>query len=339
MKALRLEEPGRLQTVQLDAPGEPGSGEALVGVHRVGICGTDLHAYRGEQTFFDYPRILGHELGVEILEVRGDAGGLRAGDHCAVEPYLNCGDCTTCRAGKTNCCVNLSVLGVHQDGGMCDWLIVPAAKLHVSRELSLDRLALVEPLSVSAHAVGRGRLARGESVLVIGTGPIGLGVIEFAAVAGARVMALETRPSRLEFCRRFSRAESCLEADGDPLSRIREALEGELPSAVFDCTGNPSSMVNAFQLVSHGGRLVFVGHFPGDVTFHDPLFHGREMTLLATRNATGDDFQHVIARLEDGTIDVTPWVTHRVSAGEAAESFPGWLDPEGSAIKPLLEWS
>lgn len=338
MQALILEKPGRLQLADIAAPGKPGAGEALVRVRRVGICGTDLHAFEGKQPFLEYPRILGHELAVEVVATGDSTSGLQVGTRCAVEPYLNCGSCIACRREKPNCCANLQVIGVQADGGMRESLLVPIEKLHSSKRLSLDPLALVEPLSVAAHAVGRAGLQPGEAALVIGAGAIGLGVIECLRVAGARVLLLEISQKRLDFCRQLGRAEACFSAQGDVAGKLRRELSGDLPTVVFDCTGNPRSMMDSFGFVAHGGKLIFVGHFRGDVTFHDPLFHSREMTLLATRNATARDFRHVIAQLEDGVIDVTPWITHRVRPPALAQMLPQWLSPEAGAIKPIVEW-
>ena len=202
MKAIRLEAPGRFAPVTLEsASTQLQPDEALVRVHRIGVCGTDIHAFRGDQPFFSYPRILGHELGVEVLELGGPAEGIRRGQFCAVEPYLNCGTCIACRHGKPNCCVKLLVLGVHVDGGMREKLVLPIRKLHPSESLTLDQLALVETLAIGCHAVDRAALESNEFVLVIGAGPIGLGVVQFAIEAGAQVIVLDISPQRLEFCR------------------------------------------------------------------------------------------------------------------------------------------
>lgn len=337
MKGITLEKPGQFSVTDWEVPTEPGTAEALVQVHRVGICGTDLHAFQGKQTFFQYPRVLGHELAVEVISA-GNEAELAVGDHCAVEPYLNCGDCIACRRAKPNCCANLKVLGVHVDGGMRGRITVPLAKLHKSETLSLDELALVETLSVGAHAVRRACLEAGESILVIGVGPIGLSVMEAARLAGAEIIVMEISDKRLDFCRKVMQIHRCIEAKMDPISRLREILSGELPTAVFDCTGSPHSMEAAFHFVAHGGKLVFVGHYPGDVTFHDPDFHSRELTLLGSRNSTATDFQKVIALMERGEIDISPWITHRVPSTTLIQAFPQWLDTETGVIKPIVEW-
>jgi 2-desacetyl-2-hydroxyethyl bacteriochlorophyllide A dehydrogenase len=338
MKTIILSQPGLFSLTDTSEPRSPATGEAVVRVHRVGICGTDLHAYRGRQPFFSYPRILGHELGVEVVEVGEDQIGIRPGDRCAVEPYLNCGNCIACRRGKTNCCVDLKVLGVHTDGGMRSHLTVPLSKLHRSETLSWEQLALVETLGIGAHAVDRAGLEAGEFALVIGAGPIGLSVTQFAQLAGARVIVLDVNDARLDFCRRQLGVEHTLPAGDAVTDELRLLTGGDMPTAVFDATGNPESMRRAFDLVAHGGRLVLVGLCQADISFHDPDFHRREMTLLSSRNSTSRDFQRIIRLLEEGRIDMTPWITHRVGCEAMPEAFPGWLDPASRVVKAVVEF-
>ncbi len=338
MKTIVLEEPGRFRLTETPAPSAPGPGEALVRVHRVGVCGTDLHAFRGKQPFFTYPRVVGHELGVEIVRIGGDDPALAVGARCTVEPYLHCGRCIACRRGKTNCCVRLQVLGVHTDGGMREFMTVPVAKLHKSDRLSLDQLALVEMLSIGAHAVRRAQLEAGEAVLVIGAGPIGLSVIRCAQLVGARVIVLEMSERRRSFCQAQLQVAGCLDEKGDSVRALEGLLQGDLPTAVFDATGNPASMMKAPQYVAHGGKLVMVGLVQEDLSFHDPDLHRRELTLLRSRNATGDDFAWVIRMLEEGRIDLKPWITHRAPADTMISEFPSWLDPDRGVIKAVVEF-
>jgi 2-desacetyl-2-hydroxyethyl bacteriochlorophyllide A dehydrogenase len=339
MKSLILLEPGKLVTAEAHEAATPGAGEALVRVHRVGVCGTDLHAFHGRQPFFNYPRILGHELGVEVMAVGEGVGGIAVGDRCAVEPYLNCGRCVACRRGKPNCCTELKVLGVHVDGGQRERIVVPAAKLHRSDKLNFDQLALVETLGIGAHAVERAAVERGETVAVIGAGPIGLATIQFVRAAGARVLVIDVNEQRLAFCReRIGVADGdTIDARGiDVVARLRERTGGELPTAVFDATGNAKSMAAAFEYPAHGGRLVFVGLFPGEVTFNDPNFHRRELTLLASRNSRPEDFRRIIELVERGVVDTTPWITHRARLEEVPAEFEGWTRPESGVLKAMI---
>ncbi len=338
MKTIILDTPGALRVTDTAEPPAPGPGEALIWVRQVGVCGTDYHAFQGEQPFFTYPRILGHELGVEIVAVGPDGDDLEIGARCAVEPYFSCGHCPACRRGKTNCCVNLTVFGVHIDGGMRELAVVPAARLHAAATLSFEQLALVEPLSIGAHAVARANLVPGERALVVGAGPIGLSVIQFAHLGGADLTVMDISEQRLAFCRRMWPRVTVIDARAEPLAALQQHVEGDdgLPTAVFDATGNQGSMMASFQYVAHGGRLIFVGLFQGDVTFHDPDFHRREMTLLATRNATGADFRRIIGSLEAGQIDLTPWITHRASSDTLLDAFPRWLERDSGVIKAVV---
>lgn len=336
MKALVLDEPGRFRYVEVEAPGRPGPGEALIRVCQVGVCGTDLHAFHGEQPFFTYPRILGHELGAEVVAVGAAVQDLRAGERCAVEPYLNCGHCPACRRNRPNCCLNLQVLGVHIDGGMRELALVPAGKVHPAPTLSFEQLALVEPLAIGAHAVARGQLLEGERVLVVGVGPIGLAVVQFALLAGAKVLAMDVSARRLAFCERQWPAVTCIDGRRDPEVVLHDLGGDDLPTAVFDATGNPQSMMAAFNYAGHGGRLIFVGIVRGDVTFHDPEFHRRELTLLSSRNAMADDFRRVIRALEQGHIDIDAWITHRASSETMIDAFAHWFDRDSGLIKALV---
>lgn len=340
MKTIVLEQPGEFLFTQTEEPGAPGPGEALVRVLRVGICGTDLHAFRGRQPFFDYPRILGHELAVEVIGLgeHAEDTGLAVGDVCAVEPYLNCGTCSPCRRGKTNCCESLKVYGVHIDGGMREQIIVPADKLHKADGVPADHLAIVEMLCIGAHAVRRAELLPGDPVLVVGAGPIGLGVMLFAREAGARVLGMELSAGRIEFASQQLGVEDWIEPGEQAEAQLRAVLDGDLPLAVFDATGNVNSMHAVFKLPANGGKLIYVGLVQGDITFYDPEFHRREMTMMSSRNATSEDFAHVIHTIASDDVDLDPWITHRATPETIIERFPGWLEPENGVVKAMLEF-
>lgn len=337
MQSIVLTQPGKLALVMTEEPGNPGPDEVQVRVLRVGICGTDLHAFAGKQPFFSYPRVLGHELAVEIIALgpQHQPTDLKIGDHCCVRPYLNCGKCGACLRGRENACTRLQVLGVHRDGGMREIINLPTANLHRS-SLPDEQLALVEMLGIGAHAVRRAQIVPGELALVIGVGPIGLGVSQFAHLAGARVIVMDISDSRLAFAGQQGGIEACVDAKQDILGQLNAISPNELPTVVFDATGSPRSMMDSFQYVAHGGRLVFAGLFQGDVTFHDPEFHRRELTLMASRNATTADFETVLQSLETRQIDITSWVTHHASPEQLVQDLPGWLDPAAGVVKAML---
>ena len=328
-----LQEPGSFRLGEEPEPARQ-PGEVLVRVRRIGICGTDLHAFAGRQPFFEYPRILGHELGVEVVDA-GDDPRLKPGDRCSVEPYLTCGRCVACRRGKTNCCTTLKCLGVHTDGGMRPLLSLPAAKLHRSERLDFEQLALIETLGIGAHAVERAELRKDDFVLVIGAGPIGLSVVQFALLSGATLAVMDVSERRLQFCREQLGVRHTLAPGGDLPARLA-ALGGALPTVVFDATGNAASMAATFDLAAHGGRIVFVGLIQGNVSFSDPNFHRRELTLCASRNAPAETFRRIIRLVEEGTIDTRPWITHRFALAETPVVFPRDIAGNPAVLKAMV---
>jgi 2-desacetyl-2-hydroxyethyl bacteriochlorophyllide A dehydrogenase len=299
-----------------------GEGKALLRVRRIGVCGTDIHAYYGRQPFFEYPRILGHELGAEVVAT-GGGGHLKVGDLCCVEPYLNNPDSQASSRGKTNCCEDLQCLGVHCDGGMRPLISVPTNKIHVSAKLSVDQLALVEMLCIGAHAADRAKVVAGEYAVVVGAGPIGMSVMQFLLAAGVAVAAMDTNAGRLAFCRDALGIGKILQLGGetDVEASLRDLGGGDLPRVIFDATGNPTSMMANFQRIAHGGTIVLVGLCLGDLSFDDPNFHRREISLLSSRNATASDFRRVISMVESGEIDTSPWITHRMDLDEVPTKF------------------
>jgi 2-desacetyl-2-hydroxyethyl bacteriochlorophyllide A dehydrogenase len=338
MIAITLEAPGKFSFAEGAPAAVPAEGEALVRVRKAGVCGTDIHAFGGTQPFFNYPRILGHELGVEVLAVGPGVTGVRPGQSCSVEPYMNCGTCSACRRGKPNCCSVLRVLGVHVDGGMRSQLVVRASKLHPSELLTLDQLALVEPLGIGCHAVDRGQVQPGEFVLVIGAGPIGLATAQFALESGGIVIVMDVNQARLDFCRSQLGIPYVINAaTSGVLDGLMGITGGDLPTVVFDATGNPRSMAAAFDYPAQGGRIVFVGLFQGDLAFNDPNFHRRELTVMASRNALPGDFKRIIQLIEDGRIDTTPWITHRAKLADVPSLFASWTKPESGVIKAMID--
>lgn len=335
MLTIVLEKPGQFAAIDVPEP-HASAGDVLVRVHRIGVCGTDLHAFAGKQPFFTYPRVLGHELGVEVIDPGDAPGGLRTGDRCVVEPYLNCGRCIACRRGKPNCCTSLQVLGVHIDGGMQPLLRVPARKLHPSAKLDYEQLALVETLGIGAHAVERAQLVADEFVLVIGAGPIGLSVIQFALARGVKLAVMDVSESRLEFCRKLG-VLNTLKPGATAVEELTQLGDGDLPTCVIDATGNAASMAGCFNLPAHGGRIVFVGLFQGEVTFNDPNFHRRELTLLASRNAQPCTFREVIQLVEGGAIDTRPWITHRFLLADTPVVFPQEIAGNPAVLKAMIE--
>lgn len=337
MKAMLLEAPQSFKSIVIDEPAAPAAGEALVRVHRVGVCGTDISGYLGKMPFFSYPRIPGHELGVEVLTVGDGVTNIKPGDRCSVEPYMNCGKCLACRKGASNCCASLKVLGVMMDGGLCERFVLPAQKLHPSAKLEYDQLALVETLAIGCHAVNRCAPQPGENVLIIGAGPIGLATLEFVKLTGARSIILDMNEARLRFCKDKMGADVTVKLGDNVEKDLRDVTNGDLPDIVIDATGSNKSMSNAFGYVAPTGRLVYVGITTQEVTFKHTTFHKPEGTLLCSRNAVPADFTRIIKLIEEGTIDTKPWITHRTPFDQLIETFPSFTKPETGVIKAIID--
>ncbi|MDP1562245.1 MAG: zinc-binding alcohol dehydrogenase family protein [Pirellulaceae bacterium] len=338
MQAVRFAAPHQIENCEVPEPGRPGPEEVLVQVRQVGICGTDYSGYLGKMPFFSYPRIWGHELGVEVLECGSQVTGLRPGDRCSVEPYMNNPDSFASRRGRGNCCNDLQVIGVHRDGGLCERLILPARKLHVGNDLEFDQLALVETLAIGYHAVQRGNPQPGETVVIVGAGPIGLAVWEFVRLSGCRCIMLDVRQDRLDFCQKNLGVPEVIvvQPDGSHVEQLLQATGGNLAEVVIDATGNNQSMGQALELVAFTGRLVYVGITSQIISFPHPLLHRREITLLASRNAMPADFDAIIRWIGAGEINTNPWITHRSSLATIVADFPQFLLPEKQVLKAMI---
>ncbi len=309
---------------------------AIIKIKRIGICGTDLHAFEGTQPFFNYPRVLGHELSGELVAF-DNAPGFEINESVTFTPYFSCGYCIACRSGNTNCCVSIQVCGVHIDGGMAEYLMVPSHTLLHGEGLSFDELALVEPLAIGAHGIRRAAVTGGEFVLIIGAGPIGLGTMEFAKLRGAKVIALDINEERLNFCREILNVDYTINASSvDVIQQLKDITGGDMPTVVVEATGNLKAINNAFQYLAHGGRYVLIGLQKGDICFSHPEFHKREATLMSSRNATELDFDYVINSIRKGLISPLKYITHRVKFSEAKRDFASWLKPESRVIKAMV---
>lgn len=339
VKALQLTEPKSWTQIDIAEPPQPGADEVLVRIHRIGVCGTDIAGYLGKFPYFSYPRIPGHELGVEVLVVGENVRHVVAGDRCSVEPYINCGKCYACVRGHTNCCESNKTLGVMCDGGMTEMMILPARKLHPANRLTYEQSALVETLAIGCHAVNRARVCSSDSVLVVGAGPIGLSALEFVKVAGAKAIVADLSESRLDFVRSKMGIENtiCMGGTDADLSKLEALTEGRRADVVIDATGNHHSMSRAVDFAAFAGRVVYVGITQQSLTIpHSVALHRRELTILASRNALPDDFTRIIKLIGEGTINTDKWITHHAGFADVGREFPSWTDPSTGVLKAII---
>lgn len=335
MKYIVCKAPGTFLMEEKNPPKRK-KGEALLRITKIGICGTDLHAYQGNQSFFTYPRILGHELAAEIIEIGDNSQGLKPGDMVIIMPYLSCGKCIACRNGKTNCCTDIAVLGVHTDGGMQEIISLPVNILIPSGTLTDREIALVEPLAIGAHSLRRAKLQKGETVLVVGCGPIGLGIIKLAQLAGAKVIAMDVNSQRLEFAKSAFGVRHLVNAMENSLQTLLACNDNELPTAVIDASGNKKALESGVQYMAHGGKYILVGHHKGDLSFNHPYIHSKEATIMCSRNATIEDMLEVKRVLESGDFPTEAYITHEVPFVEMIKNFDSWLQPETGVVKAML---
>jgi 2-desacetyl-2-hydroxyethyl bacteriochlorophyllide A dehydrogenase len=308
--------PGQMDLQEATMP-QRKVGFSLLKVRAIGICGTDIHAFAGNQPFFQYPRILGHELAAEVLE----SERFPPGEMVTIIPYFNCEQCDACAQGKPNCCEKIQVFGVHADGGMREVIMVEDRYILPGNGLSADELALVEPLSIAAHGVRRGKIQPGEKVLVMGAGPIGLFTILMAKMLGADVEVAEPNAARLAFC----------EANLGVSSESKTAYH-----TVIDATGNKAAIESGFAKIAHGGQYILIGLQKEAISFIHPEFHKREATLMSSRNATIADFTYVMDLLKTKQIEVRPFVTHRLDWSNVGEEFATIHAPARKIVKAII---
>lgn len=335
MTAICCTEPGSLSEITMPRPVRQ-PGQVLLRMKRIGICGTDYHIFSGLQPFLQYPRVMGHELSAVVAEADASTG-FKAGQLVVVNPYLSCGTCHACKNGKPNCCMQIQVLGIHRDGGMCEWMCLPAGNLIPADGLSEDEAASVEYLAIGAHAVRRAQILGGMRVLVIGAGPIGLGAALFARFAGCEVILMDREADRLDLAGNATGIRALLKAGAGASDYIAKATGNNGFHVVFDATGNRASMENGFSYVAHGGIYVLVGLVKDNITFSDPDFHKKEMTLMASRNATTQDFEKVMTAMKTRQIVAARLITHRTRLAETVRELPRLAQEKKGLIKAVIE--
>lgn len=331
MKAISAAEPNRLELIDVPRP-VLAPGLVRVGIRHVGICGTDYHIFEGNFPYFEYPRIIGHELSGVVLDPNG-ATELEAGTPVVINPYLPCYKCPACLEGRTNCCETLKVIGVHADGGMCEEIAIPAINLYPADGLSLRDAAMVEFLAIGAHAVERTQLKPGSRALVVGSGPIGLGVAYFARIAGADVTVLDAAPDKIEATRALGfRTFAVGEVESTDFADIRRTGF----DAVFDATGSIKAMNASIFHVRNGGAYTLVGVIKGDLVWPDSEVHRRELTIRAARNAQPADFVHVMESIRRGLVPTASLATHETTIDRVPADMPGWAHDRTGLIKAIV---
>ncbi|MCE5262504.1 MAG: zinc-binding alcohol dehydrogenase family protein [Deltaproteobacteria bacterium] len=319
MKAIVIGAPGEISLREAPRP-ERKENEVLIRVLGMGICGSDIAAYKGINPLVTYPRIIGHEIAGEVLELPRGETDLSAGDRVVIEPCVYCGRCYPCLNGRTNCCENLTVRGVHIEGGMSELCSHPRRLIHrVPADVTWTRLAMVEPLTISVHAVKRVRLVKGEHLVVTGAGPIGLLAAQYALVIGAVPIVVDPIDERLAFARSLGILHGINPARENAVERIREITGGRMAEAVIEASGSDAAVRSAVDYVAYSGRIALVGWPKGDVLLTTALFTKKELDVMGSRNSVRN-FSESIDLVAGGKIDVASLVTRTVSFEEVPEA-------------------
>jgi 2-desacetyl-2-hydroxyethyl bacteriochlorophyllide A dehydrogenase len=315
MKAILINAPKDISVKEVSNP-ERKENEVLIKVHGMGICGSDIAAYKGINPLVTYPRIIGHEIAGEVLEVPRGETEMTPGDRVVIEPCVYCGTCYPCKNKRTNCCENLAVRGVHIDGGMSEFCFHPRQLIHkVPAGVSWKHLAMVEPLTISIHAVKRARLAKGEHLVVTGAGPIGLLAALYALVIGAVPMIVDPIDERLAFARSLGIPYGINPVKESAVERIKEITGGRMAEAVIEASGSDAAIRSSIDYVAYSGRISLVGWPKGEVSLMTAMFTKKELDVMGSRNSLRD-FPESIDLIAGNKIDVASLVTRTVSFEE-----------------------
>ena len=323
MKAVVVQAPGKASLADIPEPSNK-SGEALLQIRMIGLCGTDLNTFRGKNPLVTFPRVLGHEVAATILHAgNGLSNDLREGAAVTLAPYTACGQCASCLRGRLNACSSNQTLGVQRDGALTERIAIPAEKLY-GAQLSLKELCLVEPLTVGFHAAKRGRVTKRDTVAVFGCGGVGLGAISASAFHGARVIAIDIDDGKLEIARKAGATEFIHSGKEDLHDRLRKLTDGRGPDCVIEAIGLPQTFRASVEEVAFTGRVVYIGYAKEPVAYETSLFVQKELDILGSRNALPEDFREVIRMLEEHRFPVDDVISAVVPIEEAPEILRQW---------------
>ena len=338
MKAVQITEAGKVQVADIVKP-TLGAGEILLRIKYVGFCGSDLNTYLGRNPMVKMPVIPGHEVGAVIEEIgEGVPAGFEKGMNVTVNPYTNCGKCSSCRNGRVNACEHNETLGVQRNGSMQEFLVLPWTKVIPATGLSDKECALIEPMSVGFHAVSRAQVTDIDTVAVIGCGMIGLGAIVRASLRGARVIAMDIDDEKLELAKRLGASMVINSKTENVVERVRELTDGYMADVVIEAVGSPVTYVTAIDIVAFTGRVACIGYAKSEVAFQTKYFVQKELDIRGSRNAMPEDIRAVIHYLQNGNCPMNELISAVVKPEEAGEALQKWSENPGKVFRMLVEF-
>ncbi len=336
MKAIRIIEPFKVSVDEIDAPVLK-ENEALLKIKYCGICGADVASFTGNQPFTTYPRIPGHEFSAEIVKIGENNKGLKVGDIVTCNPYFNCGSCYSCKRGIVNACTDNQTMGVQRDGSLCEYVAMPIERIIDGKGLSAKELALIEPFAISCHALSRAKINRGDKLLIVGAGPIGLFALIKAKSMGAEVLVTDLLPNRLALAKEYG-ADMVVNSKTESLTeKAIEFTNGNMFDACIEACGQPETFLSCIDCAATGANIILIGNGKRETTFLHSVILKKELNIFGSRNAFTKDFVELIDLVKDGKADVLKMVSVIYSMENAEDAFKALANNDGTLAKLLIE--
>lgn len=337
MKAVRIPEPYKIEVTEIEKP-KLKEGEALLRICYCGVCGADVASYTGNQPFTTYPRIPGHEFSAEIAEIGENERGLKVGDIVTANPYFNCGSCYSCQRGFVNCCVDNQTMGVQRDGSFCEYVAMPIERIIPGRGLSAKELALVEPFTISYHALHRTKIKETDRVLIVGAGPIGLFALLTAKAMGAKVYVADVLDGRLQLAKELGADGVINSGSQDIAEETRRITNDNGFDVCVEACGLSVTFLACIDCAAFAGNIILIGNGKKETTFLHSILLKKELNVFGSRNSYTEDFEHVIELIAGGKVDVMKLVNAVYPMARADEAFKALADNKGDLAKVLIEW-
>lgn len=335
MKAIVIDKPYEVEIRDVPMP-TVGEGEALLKVLYVGICGADVASYTGNQPFTTYPRIPGHEFSAEIIEIPENDKGLKKGDIVTCNPYFNCGKCYSCERGHVNCCTDNRTMGVQRDGAFCEYISMPVERIYPGMGLSAQELALIEPFSISRHAISRAAIRPTDSVLIVGAGPIGLFALLAAKQFAGKIAVADVLNNRLDLAVSYG-ADGVVNTASEDIAKFTEKFtDGRGFDVCIEACGRPETFLMCIDEAAYAANIILIGNGKRETTFLHSIILKKELNIFGSRNAMKQDFLDNIELAASGKVDVMKMVSGVYEMDKAAEAFDALAHNKGDLAKLLI---
>ena len=336
MKAIVIDTPNKIEIKEIPMP-EVKENEALLKVKCVGICGADVASYTGNQPFTTYPRIPGHEFSAEIVQIPENDKGLKVGDIVTCNPYFNCGECYSCERGFVNCCTDNQTMGVQRDGAFCEYIAMPVERIFPGKGLSAEELALIEPFSISQHAVSRATIKESDIILVVGAGPIGLFALIAAKQKCKKIVVADILDNRLNLAKEYG-ADAVVNTKTQSLEEFtKEFTDGRGFDVCIEACGAPETFLNCIDCAAFAANIILIGNGKRETNFVHSIILKKELNIHGSRNALNADFINNINLVADKKADVMKMVSGIYDMENATDAFEALKNNDGTLAKILIK--